>query len=166
MNESPDAELQLNPLTSLEQLEAVRSGRLDAGFIYNMPKADRELDQFPVGLHKIALAAPKGHPLSKLKNLRLRDMADSRFIWFPRRESPAFYDRLMNECFRSGLKTPRIVQEAVERSNHIPEPGFAGHGRGVRQRHRALEMSRIGRLYLIRDGPDPATSIGSGLEEG
>ena len=29
----PDAELQLNPLTSLEQIEAVRSGRLDAGFV-------------------------------------------------------------------------------------------------------------------------------------
>jgi len=31
-----DAELQLNPSTSLEQIEAVRSGRLDAGFVYNV----------------------------------------------------------------------------------------------------------------------------------
>jgi len=41
----PDAELQLTAATSLEQLEAVRSGRLDAGFVFNMPKADTELDQ-------------------------------------------------------------------------------------------------------------------------
>ena len=34
----PDAELQLNPLPSLQQLEAVRSGRLDAGFMFNPPK--------------------------------------------------------------------------------------------------------------------------------
>src|SRR6266436_236131 len=35
----PDAELQLQPLPSLEQLEAIRSGRLDAGFVLDMPKA-------------------------------------------------------------------------------------------------------------------------------
>jgi DNA-binding transcriptional LysR family regulator len=124
----PDAELQLNPLATREQLEAVRSGRLDAGFVYNMPKADRELDQVPVGLHKVALAAPKGHPLSKLKKLRLREMVDASFIWFPRRESPAFYDRLMNECFRGGLKTPRIVQEAL---NEATIMSLVSHGMGV-----------------------------------
>src|SRR5712671_4225942 len=31
----PDAELQLTPATSLEQIEAIRSGRLDAGFVFN-----------------------------------------------------------------------------------------------------------------------------------
>ena len=38
---------------------------------------------------------------------------DAAFVWFPRRESPAYYDRLMHECFRGGLRTPHIVQEAV-----------------------------------------------------
>jgi len=109
----PDAELQLNPLTSLEQMEAVRSGRLDAGFVFNKPKADRELDQVQVSLQHVELAVPKAHPLGKLKKLRLRDMVDASFVWFPRRESPDFYDRLMHECFRGGLKAPRIVQEAV-----------------------------------------------------
>src|SRR5216684_7508090 len=40
----PDAELQLQPLPSMEQLEAIRSGRLDAGFVLNMPRADPELE--------------------------------------------------------------------------------------------------------------------------
>src|SRR6185436_13425322 len=79
----PDAELQLNPLPSLQQLEAVRSGRLDAGFLLNPPKPDRELDQLPVAVHSLALAAPAAHPLGKVKNLRLRDMTHARFIWFP-----------------------------------------------------------------------------------
>jgi DNA-binding transcriptional LysR family regulator len=124
----PDAQLQLNPLASLEQIEAVRSGRLDAGFVYNMPKADRELDQAQVGMHKIALAAPKDHPLSKLKKLRLRDLVDASFIWFPRRESPVFYDRLMRECFRGGLKAPRIVQEAMDQATIV---SLVSHGMGV-----------------------------------
>jgi len=114
--QQPDAELQLNPLSSLEQVEAIRAGRLDAGFVFNMPKADRELDQFQVDWHNLVLAAPKGHPLTKIKKLRLRDMVDADFVWFPRRQSPAYYDRLMQECFRGGLKSPRIVQEAADQA--------------------------------------------------
>src|SRR6266481_3684064 len=111
--EQPEAELQVNPLSSLEQFEAVRSGRLDAGFVFNMPKADRELDQLQVAAQKVTLAAPKGHPLTRLKKVRLRDMTDASFVLFPRRESPAFYDRLMHECFRGGLESLRVVQEAL-----------------------------------------------------
>ncbi len=124
----PDTELQLNPLPSLQQLEAVRAGRLDAGFLLNPPKPDRELDVLPVAVHSLALAAPAGHPLGTDKNLRLRDMTDARFIWFPRRESAAFYDRLMYECFRGGLKSPRIVQEALNEATIL---ALVAQGMGV-----------------------------------
>ena len=123
-----DAELQLNPLPSLHQLEAVRSGRLDAGFMLNPPKPDRELNQLPVAVHSLALAAPAAHPLGKIKNLRLRDMADARFIWFPRRESAQFYDRLMYECVRGGLKSPHIVQEALNEATILT---LVAQGMGV-----------------------------------
>jgi DNA-binding transcriptional LysR family regulator len=101
-------------LPSLVQLEAVRSGRLDAGFVFNVPKADPELDGRRVAILRIELAAPRGHALTKLKQVRLRDLASTPFIWFPRREAPALYDRLMRECFRGGLRSPRIVQEGKD----------------------------------------------------
>ena len=108
-----DAELQLQPAASLAQLEAIRSGRLDAGFLHFMPKADPELDQLPVAINNVELAVPKRHPLTKVKRIRLRDLTDAPFVWFPRRDSPAFYDHLMHECYRGGLKSPRIVQEGL-----------------------------------------------------
>jgi DNA-binding transcriptional LysR family regulator len=111
--QQPDAELQLQPAASLEQLDAIRSGRLDAGFANFMPKADPELDQLAVAVHHLELAVPKRHPLTQLKKLRLRELTDAPFIWFPRRASPAFYDRLMHECYRGGLTSPRIVQEGL-----------------------------------------------------
>jgi len=55
-HEQADAELQVNPLSSLGQFEGVRSGRLDAGYIFNVPKTDRELDQISVATHNIATA--------------------------------------------------------------------------------------------------------------
>jgi DNA-binding transcriptional LysR family regulator len=109
----PDVELQLQPSASLEQLDAIRSGRLDAGFVNFMPESDPDLDQLLVAMQHIELAAPKRHPLTKLKKLRLRDLTEVPFVWFPRWASPAFYDRMMHECFRGGLKSPRIVQEGL-----------------------------------------------------
>src|SRR5437899_9994530 len=91
----PDAELQLQPDASLAQLEAIRSGRLDAGFVNFMPNSDPELDQLLVARQHVELAAPKRHPLTRLKKLRLRDLTDAPFVWFPRRPNPAFYDQMM-----------------------------------------------------------------------
>jgi DNA-binding transcriptional LysR family regulator len=107
----PDAELQLHPAASLDQIEAIRAGRLDAGFVNFMPDADPELDQLAVANPHVELAVPKRHPLAKLKKARLRDLVDAAFVWFPRWAGPAFYDQLMEACYRGGLKSPRIVQE-------------------------------------------------------
>jgi DNA-binding transcriptional LysR family regulator len=109
----PDVELQLQPASSLQQLDAIRSGRLDAGFVNFMPKADLELDQFAAAIHYIELAVPCGHPFTKLENLQLRQLTDAAFVWFPRRSSPALYDRLMEECYRGGLKSPSVIQEGL-----------------------------------------------------
>jgi DNA-binding transcriptional LysR family regulator len=95
----------------LDQLEAIRSGRLDAGFLNFMPKADPEIDQLLVAKQHVELAVPKGHPLTRLKKLRLRDLRDAPFVWFPRYPNPAFYDRMTHACYRGGLKSPHIVQE-------------------------------------------------------
>ena len=81
--------------------------------MFTIAEIGRELAQLPVASLNLMLAVPKGHPLTRLKKVRLRDLSDAAFVWFPRRESPAYYDRLMHECFRGGLKSPHVVQEAV-----------------------------------------------------
>src|SRR4029077_8547565 len=80
--QQPDVDLQLQPAASLELLEAIRSGRLDAAFVNFMPKADPDLDQLPVAIQHVELAAPKRHALTKLKKLRLRHLTDVPFVWF------------------------------------------------------------------------------------
>jgi len=124
----PGVEFQLNPLGSSQQLEAVRSGRLDAGFVYDMPNSDPELDGLLVEIDRFQLATPAGHPLAKRKKLRLRDLTDVPFVWFPRWGNPALYDRLMHSCIRGGLKSPRIVQEGFHESTIL---GLVATGLGV-----------------------------------
>jgi hypothetical protein len=106
-------------MSSLAQVEAVRSGKIDAGYVFFVPKGDKDLETIQVKLNYIVLAAPINHPLTKLKRLRLRDLKDADFLWFPRRVSPALYDQLMQECFRGGIELPRIVQEAVDEATFL-----------------------------------------------
>ena len=62
----------------------------DAGFVFgfSMPKSDPDLDPLQVTIHHLVLAAPKGHPLTRMRKLSLRDLSDTDFVWFPRRQSP------------------------------------------------------------------------------
>jgi DNA-binding transcriptional LysR family regulator len=110
----PDAELELHPMLSLQQIEAVRSGKLDAGFILSLAEPDGDFARLLVAQYKLMLAAPQGHAVTRFKRLRLRDLRDASFIWFYRWANPVYYDRIMHACFRSGLKAPRIVQHVVD----------------------------------------------------
>lgn len=114
----PEAELQLSSLISLDQVEAVRSGRLDAGFVY-VTTSDPQIAQLAVASHQVVLAMPRRHPVSRLKRLLLRDLVETDFVWFTRRQHPANYDRLLQECSRGGLPNPRIVQEAVDQATML-----------------------------------------------
>ena len=114
-HEQQDAELQLSPMSSLEQVQALHAGSLDAGFVFSFPKSDPDLDRLVVATQHLVLAAPRRHPSIRSSRLRLRDLTDADFIWFPRRQSPVYYDRLMQACARGGL-SPRIVQEAVDQA--------------------------------------------------
>ncbi len=115
----PDAELDLQPLRSIEQTEAVRSGRLDAGFIFTLAAPDGDLGQLLVATHRVVLAAPQGHAVTRLKRPRLRDLRDVPFVWFHRWANPLFYERIMQACIEGGLSAPRIVQYAVDHATAL-----------------------------------------------
>jgi DNA-binding transcriptional LysR family regulator len=124
----PDAELQPMPLTTVEQFAAVQSGSLDLGYVFTIGNIARELAQLQVGAVNLLLAVHKEHQLTKLKRLRLRDLIDCPFIWFPRRTGPVLFDQLMDECARGGLKAPRIVREATGETTIL---SLVGCGVGV-----------------------------------
>jgi DNA-binding transcriptional LysR family regulator len=115
----PDAGLVLHHLLSIHQVEAVLSGRLDAGFAATITPWNKELAHWEFAQDRILLAVPKGHPLTKRRKIRLRDLRDMPFIWFQRSANPTFDDQLIQECARGGLISPRIVQEATDRDTLI-----------------------------------------------
>ena len=115
----PDAELELHPMLSNQQMEAVRSGKLDAGFIFSLEEPDGDVAQVLVARYRLMLAVPKGHALTRRKRLRLRDLCDVPFIWLHRWANPVYYDRIMHVCLQGGLQSPRIVQLTVDHATTL-----------------------------------------------
>src|SRR6202043_1028445 len=89
----PDVELELHHLLSVHQIEAILSGRLDAGFAASLTPSHKDLAHWEFVQDRMLLAVPKGHPLTKREGIRLRDLRDMPFVWFPRWVNPVIYDR-------------------------------------------------------------------------
>jgi len=115
----PDAELVLQHMLSPHQVDAVASGRLDAGFAAGLLAVPGDVACWQFAADRMVLAVPRGHPLTKQKRVRLRDLREEPFVWFPRWVNPVFFDQLMQECARGGLTNPRIVQEATDRDTNL-----------------------------------------------
>jgi len=106
----PDIEMKLTLLTSQPQLEAVRNGQIDAGFLFHRP-ADRELLSLAVDEDDYAVAMPSSHKLATRKRIYLSDMRDQPFIMMSQHSNRVLYDRLIAACVAGGL-VPRQVHEA------------------------------------------------------
>jgi len=115
----PDVALELHHQLSVHQVEAILSGRLDVGFAASLTPWDKDLAHWQFAQDRMVLAVPRGHPLTKQKTVRLRDLRNLPFVWFPRWVNPVFFDRMIHECARGGLSAPRIVQEATDRDTNL-----------------------------------------------
>jgi len=110
-HEHANVELEIIPLPSTEQWAALREGRIDVGFVYNVPQDERLLVAEDVFEDNFMVAVNEENPLAGCRQLRLRDLADQPFVWFPRTASPRYHDELMAACRTAGF-TPQVVQRA------------------------------------------------------
>jgi DNA-binding transcriptional LysR family regulator len=115
----PDVELLVHHLLSVHQVDAVLSDRLDVGFAATITPWHKDLAHRQFAQERLLLAVPKGHPLTKLRRIRLRDLRNLPFVGFQRWANPTLHDELMRACARGGLSAPRIVQEATDRDTQL-----------------------------------------------
>lgn len=111
----PQVVLELQHMTSLNQIEALTARKIDAGFIYHMPDDRPDLSPLPVERTRIVLAVPESHPLAGKRRLLLRDLREAPMVWIRRAAAPATYDLTMRACIGAGI-SPSIVQEATSES--------------------------------------------------
>ncbi|MEP0886992.1 LysR family transcriptional regulator [Leptolyngbya sp. PL-A3] len=110
--QAPDVTLELQELTSDQQLTRLRAGRLDVGFV-RPPMTDEQFASMTVFQEDLAVALPAHHPLAAEAMVPLRSLASEPFILFPRPLAPGLYDQIISLCQRADF-SPRVVQEAIQ----------------------------------------------------
>ena len=113
----PGVRVELNESPSSAQLAALESGTLACGFFH--PDASTpELHTRLLLKERNGVLLPSTHPLIGQPELRLRDLAATPFVVFPRVHNPGFYDRILAAFSRAGI-TPRIAEEVWPRANAV-----------------------------------------------
>jgi DNA-binding transcriptional LysR family regulator len=113
----PGVDLQLRELSSAAQVQALRDGQIDVGFVREpMPAGDAgkaELRFEQIGGEAFVAVLPPEHPLAGHRRISLESLAEEPFVHFPRPVAPGLYDRIQALCQEAGFQ-PRVVQEAHE----------------------------------------------------
>jgi DNA-binding transcriptional LysR family regulator len=91
----------------------LNEGTLDVGFLRIPLEAIPHLDLTPIHREPFVVAVPAAHPLARVKQLRLRQLAGQPFVMYERRFAPGYYDQIASILTRAGI-VPEVVQSAGE----------------------------------------------------
>jgi len=119
-------EVGLSELTTLQQLDALKAGRIDMGLgriVFNDPAVERKtiLDEAMVA------ALPVEHPLSQRAAVSADELAAYPFIVYPAKPRPSYADHVVN-LFRLAGCPVRVAHEANELQTAL---GLVAGGVGV-----------------------------------
>lgn len=110
---APDVDLCLTEMMSIEQIAALKEGRIDVGFgrlRFDDPAIKREV----LREEKLVAALPIGHRLlAGERPIDLADLADEAVIVYPREPRPSFADQVLSLLRDQGV-TPAVVHEVRE----------------------------------------------------
>ena len=98
----PDVEHVLTELNSHDQLEAVRRGEQDLGFIHANP-VPSEVRTLDLVAEPFVLCVPDTHPLARRRRVALRSLAKDDFILFAREASPSYHETVLSLCVNAGF---------------------------------------------------------------
>ncbi|WP_415910372.1 LysR family transcriptional regulator [Oleiharenicola sp. Vm1] len=114
----PGVRVELNESPTSAQLDALKAGEIACGFFHPDEQAPAGLRTKVLLREKNGVLLPGDHPLARARTLRLRDLAGTPFVMFPRAHNPGFYDRVLAAFQQAGV-TPRIADEVWPRANAI-----------------------------------------------
>jgi DNA-binding transcriptional LysR family regulator len=101
----PSVEILYENLAPEAQIEALREGRVDIGFV-GLPLEADGLFTETTGRVRLMVALPEKHPMARKKTLRLEELSKETYTLWPRHLSPGSYDHLLGIFRRAGFGPP------------------------------------------------------------
>lgn len=150
---APDVELTLVESTTLDQIAALKEGRIDVGF-GRIRLEDPAIKRTVLRNERLAVALPRGHALARQDApLTLKQVAEEPQILYPRAPRPSYADQVIS-LFRDHGLEPTIAHEARELQIAI---GLVAAEEGLAIIPESISRSRSHDV-VYRDLAEPATS--------
>jgi DNA-binding transcriptional LysR family regulator len=108
----PDVTLDVETMTTIRQVAALRAGHIDIGLI-RPPISEPTLTTRVISRDPLVAALPADHPLAKRRRLPLAALAEEPFVLYTRASGPSVQDAIIGHCMAAGF-SPRIIQEAAD----------------------------------------------------
>jgi DNA-binding transcriptional LysR family regulator len=106
---APSVEIVFQNLTPEAQVEALRAGHIDVGFV-GLPLEAEGMVTETTGRVRLVVALPETHPMARKKDLRLEDLSREAYVLWPRHLSPGSYDQLLSIFRRAGFGPPIAME--------------------------------------------------------
>jgi len=114
----PGIRVEMSESPTSAQLAALQAGEIACGFFHPDGEPPAGIEMKLLLREKNGVLLPADHPLARSRQLRLRDLAPTPFVLFPRSHNPGYYDRVLVAFQQAGV-TPRIVDEVWPRANAV-----------------------------------------------
>ena len=108
----PDVDLNLQELSTVQQVRALREGQLQVGFLRPFEQ-EPTLKSTVVLQEPLLVALPEHHRLSPQAKISMRMLANESFILFPRLLASELHDQIISLCQHARF-SPHVVQEAMQ----------------------------------------------------
>ena len=105
-------EIGLVEMTTLQQFEALKSGRIDIG-VGRILLKDEEIERLVLTDEPLVVALPITHRLAGKVSVRLADIMEEPLILYPAKPRPSYADHVL-DLFRQKGYSPQIIQEVNE----------------------------------------------------
>ncbi|EKS69635.1 MULTISPECIES: LysR family transcriptional regulator [Caballeronia] len=126
-DENATVELSLHEMSTMDQIRALKDGRIDVGF-GRIRHEDANIRRVILREEQLIVALPLGHPLSLAKPiLSLRDLVNETLIIFPKSPRPSYADQVLAAFQDRGL-APRKIYEVRELQIAL---GLVAAGEGI-----------------------------------
>ncbi|SAL62454.1 LysR family transcriptional regulator [Caballeronia telluris] len=126
-DENTTVELSLHEMSTMDQIRALKDGRIDVGF-GRIRLEDANIRRVILREEKMIVALPVGHPLSLIKPvLALRDLINETLIIFPKTPRPSYADQVLS-AFQDRALKPRRIYEVRELQIAL---GLVAAGEGI-----------------------------------
>jgi DNA-binding transcriptional LysR family regulator len=153
----PQVEMSLEENRTGSLMASLRQGRVDVAFVRPPVGEGTDIRFSLLSTEPMMVVVPKGHALDGRRSVRLEELRDELFVFYPRATGAGLPEMVVSACEARGF-SPKVVQHAPQVSSTI---NLVASGLGISIVPACMRGSRAGEVcYIALTGSGLLASLG------